>query len=123
MIVFCCHTTESLDEAVLGESTLMEYRGTLFRIQRQMLSLLTPYSHIERLQKKLSVSSSGIGEMIKSLDQREQAELAIEEIASNLVAFSRAMLSKSGPRSQFFGILFQPSLTEAMEKDVHALEG
>lgn len=82
-----------------------------------MLALLTPY-------KQLSGGSSSATAMVKELpDQREEAELAVGEIASNVIAFARAMLSKSGPRSQFFGILFQPCLAEAMGKDAHTLEG
>jgi nuclear pore complex protein Nup205 len=113
--------TDSLDEVVDGDSMSLEYRGTLSRVQRQMLALLPRYCQTQKLHKQLSNLEAGSDKKLTEL--REQAELAVEEIASNVVAFCRAVISKSGANSQFFRILFGPSLTEAMGRDFRMLEG
>ena len=60
-----------------------------------MISLLPKYCLTEKLLKQLKNIEAGLSGT-EAIDMKARMQLAVEEIASNVVAFCRTIISKSG---------------------------
>ncbi len=93
--------TDTLEEFSLGRNSVLEFQGTVSRLQRQMISLLPRYCLTDRLQKQiksLEVSSraAAADTSLCNRDKQGEIQIAIIEITCNVVAFCRSVIAKSG---------------------------
>ncbi|CAH1799487.1 unnamed protein product [Owenia fusiformis] len=107
-------------ETTIGDTSDIEFKGHLSRIQRQMIALLPKYVMTQNLQRQLRDIEGSTGD--EGGDVRMEMEITIQEIASNVVAYCRAIISKSGPNAAFTRVLFNPNLQEATARNVQEFE-
>nr|KAG5691714.1 hypothetical protein BaRGS_010217 [Batillaria attramentaria] len=103
-----------LDAEFLDSVTAqVEFKSHRSRLHRQMMALLPRYCFSEKFNKQLRNLSSQT-----SLDNAADIALAYQEIATNITAFCRAVITESSPSYQYSRILFGPSLEEASARDL-----
>ncbi len=86
---------------MIGDTAGIEFRGHLSRIQRQTIALLPRYCLSDKLLKQIrNLDSEAVSEEDHTL--RTHIQLAIEEVASNIVCFCRNLVSQSGKISAMF---------------------
>ncbi|XP_069084056.1 nuclear pore complex protein Nup205 [Pleurodeles waltl] len=98
----------------INEGTLMELQGHIGRFQRQCLGLLSRFGGSDRLrQLKLQDESPQADRVSK----RDETELAMQQICSNVMEYCQALMLQSAPTSQHSICLFTPSLSETATRD------
>ncbi|XP_013384593.1 nuclear pore complex protein Nup205 [Lingula anatina] len=100
---------------IQGDTTFIEFRGHLSRIQRQLIALLPKYCLTESLQRQ--IRSLEPQAMEDGRDMKSEVQVHLQEIAANIVAFCRAIISKSGSAPPYIQVLFAPNLIEATARD------
>ncbi|XP_002740701.1 nuclear pore complex protein Nup205 [Saccoglossus kowalevskii] len=108
------------ENAYREDQSQLEYQGHISRIQRQMLSLIPRYCCLDHWTKKLKNVDSSIAADGK--DKKDEISEALLEISSNVIAYSRAVVSMSGLSSEQCLILFTASLVEARSRELHTME-
>ncbi|XP_062621498.1 nuclear pore complex protein Nup205-like [Saccostrea cucullata] len=91
-------------------------KGQKVRIERQMLALMPKYCISERVNKQLKLLESD--ESTRGKDLSSELGVVFLEVSSNVTSYCRAVISTSGPTSQFSCVLFRPSLDEALSRDL-----
>ncbi|XP_061177614.1 nuclear pore complex protein Nup205-like isoform X2 [Saccostrea echinata] len=94
----------------------IELKGQKVRIERQMLALMPKYCISERVNKQLKLLESD--ESTRGRDLSSELAVVFLEVSSNVTSYCRAVISTSGPTSQFSRVLFRPSLDEALARDL-----
>ena len=96
----------------LPETAVIEAKGQINRVRRLMMALLPRYCMSDKLlQQMKSMNIEG--------QPHDIIQLYVESIAANVISFSRAYVSKSGPSLQSCHLLFTPSLMEAIARDAY----
>ncbi|KAL8613661.1 hypothetical protein ACOMHN_029753 [Nucella lapillus] len=97
----------------------VEFRSHRTRLHRQMLALLPRFCFSDKLNKQLRNLANQSGGQGQGRDRAVQVSLTYQEIASNITAFCRAVITQSSSTYQYSRILFGPSLEEATVRDLH----
>ncbi|XP_078527802.1 nuclear pore complex protein Nup205 isoform X2 [Lissotriton helveticus] len=98
----------------INEGTLMELQGHIGRFQRQCLGLLSRFGGSDRLrQLKLQDESPQADRVSK----KDETELAMQQICSNVMEHCQALVLQSAPTSQHSICLFTPSLSETATRE------
>ncbi|KAM8974449.1 nuclear pore complex protein Nup205 isoform 2-T2 [Pelodytes ibericus] len=102
-----------LDVSV-NEGSLMELQGHIGRFQRQCLGLLIRFGGSDKF-RQLSLQDDVTHS--DRVSQRDDIELAMQQICSNVMEYCQAILMQSSPTFQQTVCLFTPSLTESTSRD------
>ncbi|XP_056015581.1 nuclear pore complex protein Nup205-like isoform X3 [Ostrea edulis] len=94
----------------------IELKGQKVRIERQMLALMPKYCMCERVNKQLKLLESD--ESTRGKDLSSELAVVFLEVSANVTSYCRAVISTSGPTSQFCRVLFRPNLEEALARDL-----
>uniref|UniRef100_H3C417 Nucleoporin 205 n=1 Tax=Tetraodon nigroviridis TaxID=99883 RepID=H3C417_TETNG len=98
----------------INSSACMEFQGHIHRFQRLSLSLLGRLagSDRERLWKQAEM-----GAPEDSPDEREEMEVALQQVCANLMEYCQTLLLQSSTQAQFSICLFSPSASEPAGRD------
>uniref|UniRef100_A0A672ZUA9 Nucleoporin 205 n=1 Tax=Sphaeramia orbicularis TaxID=375764 RepID=A0A672ZUA9_9TELE len=98
----------------INSSALMEFQGHINRFQRLCLSLLSRLagSERERLLKQAEIAAPG-----DSAEQREEMEVAMQQVCANIMEYCQTLLLQSSAQAQFSICLFSPSGSEPAGRD------
>ncbi|XP_035982681.1 nuclear pore complex protein Nup205 [Fundulus heteroclitus] len=98
----------------INSAALIEFQGHITRFQRLCLSLLGRLagSERERLLKQAEISSPG-----ESAEQREEMEVAMMQVCTNIMEYCQSLLLQSSSQAQFSICLFSPSASEPAGRD------
>nr|XP_020458623.1 nuclear pore complex protein Nup205 [Monopterus albus] len=98
----------------VSSAAVMEFQGHINRFQRLCLSLLGRLagSERERLLKQAEIAAPG-----DSAEQREQMEVAMQQVCANIMEYCQALLLQSSAQAQFSICLFSPSGSEPAGRD------
>ncbi|KAM9377048.1 nuclear pore complex protein Nup205 isoform 2-T2 [Pholidichthys leucotaenia] len=98
----------------INSAALMEFQGHINRFQRLCLSLLCRLagSERERLLKQAEISTPG-----DSAEQREEMEVAMQQVCANIMEYCQTLLLQSSAQAQFSICLFSPSCSEPAGRD------
>ncbi|XP_029991522.1 nuclear pore complex protein Nup205 isoform X1 [Sphaeramia orbicularis] len=103
-----------LEMGEVNSSALMEFQGHINRFQRLCLSLLSRLagSERERLLKQAEIAAPG-----DSAEQREEMEVAMQQVCANIMEYCQTLLLQSSAQAQFSICLFSPSGSEPAGRD------
>ncbi|KAM6937323.1 nuclear pore complex protein Nup205 [Xenentodon cancila] len=98
----------------VNSAALMEFQGHINRFQRLCLSLLGRLagSERERLLKQAEITAPG-----ESAEQREEIEVAMQQVCANIMEYCQTLLLQSSAQAQFSICLFSPSGSEPAGRD------
>eukprot|EP00064_Thunnus_orientalis_P003055 superscaffoldBa00000243_g3063 len=98
----------------VNSAALMEFQGHINRFQRLCLSLLGRLagSERERLLKQAEIAAPG-----DSAEQREEMEVAMQQVCANIMEYCQTLLLQSSTQAQFSICLFSPSGSEPAGRD------
>uniref|UniRef100_A0A8D3C189 Nucleoporin 205 n=1 Tax=Scophthalmus maximus TaxID=52904 RepID=A0A8D3C189_SCOMX len=93
----------------VNSAALMEFQGHINRFQRLCLSLLGCLvgGERERLLKQAEIAVPG-----DSAEQREEMEVAMQQVCANIMEYCQTLLLQSSAQAQFSICLFSPSGSE-----------
>lgn len=94
----------------LGDISSIEFYGQVNRMQREMLCLLQRFVLSEKVLKELQNLDNKVG--VEGDDLKAEIILTYKKIITNVVAYCRLLITKSGQNAQFCKIIFSPSLEE-----------
>uniref|UniRef100_A0A8D3E9I1 Nucleoporin 205 n=1 Tax=Scophthalmus maximus TaxID=52904 RepID=A0A8D3E9I1_SCOMX len=98
----------------VNSAALMEFQGHINRFQRLCLSLLGCLvgGERERLLKQAEIAVPG-----DSAEQREEMEVAMQQVCANIMEYCQTLLLQSSAQAQFSICLFSPSGSEPAGRD------
>ncbi|XP_064627986.1 nuclear pore complex protein Nup205-like [Lineus longissimus] len=107
-------------EFLFKDVTSIEMHSHFSRIQRQLLSLLSRFCTMEKVDRHLKNMEEDVSSDGKDL--RGELVQAVLEVSCNVLAYCRTVVAKSAPDAKHCRILFGPSLTEVTSRDMHGVD-
>ncbi|XP_039625995.1 nuclear pore complex protein Nup205 isoform X3 [Polypterus senegalus] len=98
-----------------SSASLMDYEAHISRFQRQCLSLLSRFTGSDPLQQMKLAEENTLN--ADAVDQREEMEVAVQQICANVLEYSQSLLLQSSSESQFSICLFSPLMVEPANRD------
>uniref|UniRef100_A0A8D3BRE2 Nucleoporin 205 n=1 Tax=Scophthalmus maximus TaxID=52904 RepID=A0A8D3BRE2_SCOMX len=109
-----CQVFDMIPDRDGHSAALMEFQGHINRFQRLCLSLLGCLvgGERERLLKQAEIAVPG-----DSAEQREEMEVAMQQVCANIMEYCQTLLLQSSAQAQFSICLFSPSGSEPAGRD------